>query len=252
MKFIHNFDFKTLIIVIIIIVIGIFLNLILRKFLTGFAKKIVSTDRINKKRQTYVKLVNNIVKYSLIIIVIMIILKLYGVNITSILAAMGIVSFIIGLAFQDALKDIIMGINIIFDEYFQVGDIVKIGDMEGKVVSIGLKATKIVDMNNENTLVIANRNISEAITIGSWFDYDITVAESDEDVSEIIRNDIIKKIEKLPNVIKLEYLGIEKFNYNEVCYKIRINTKPEVKDSLKRKINDITRSIFKEKNINKL
>ena len=252
MKFIQNFDYKTLVLAIITIVLGIFAELVLKKVFTGFAEKIVPTDKINKKRQTYVKLVNNTIKYVLIFVVIMIILELYGINITSILAGLGIVSLIAGLALQDALKDIIMGINLIFDEYFEVGNIVKMGDIEGKFVSIGLKVTKIIDINNGNTYVIANRNIGDAITVGSKFDYDITVPETTTDFDSIIKNDIIKQIDKLPNVIKVEYLGIENFNSNSVCYKIRINTKPEVKDTLRRKVNEIVRNIMKENNIDKL
>ena len=39
---------------------------------------------------------------------------------------------------QDALKDIIRGSTILTDSYFQVGDVVKYGDIMGKVISIGL------------------------------------------------------------------------------------------------------------------
>ncbi len=252
MKFIHNFDYQTLLLAVLTIFLGVLVGLILKKIFTGFAKKFISSDKINKKRQTYIKLVNNVIKYALIIIVIMIILNLYGVNITSILAGLGIVSLIAGLALQDALKDIIMGINLIFDEYFSVGDIVKIGEIEGKVLSLGLKVTKISDINSGNTLVIANRNISEAITIGNWFDYEITVPKDTMDFDKIIKDEIIKKIEKLPNVIKTENLGIDDFNSKQICYKIKINTKPEAKDSLRRKINEIVFDVLKENNIEKI
>ena len=44
---------------------------------------------------------------------------------------------------QDALKDIIMGCNIILDNYFVVGDIVTYNGFTGEVVEFGLKNTKI-------------------------------------------------------------------------------------------------------------
>ena len=88
-----------------------------------------------------------------------------GFNVTSFIAGLGVVSVIVGLAVQDALKDIIMGFNIIVDNYYSVGDIIKIGDVEGKVVELGVKATKLKDINTDNILVIANRNISQALRI---------------------------------------------------------------------------------------
>ena len=75
------------------------------------------------------------------------------------LAGVGIVSVIIGLAIQDALKDIIRGFSILSEEYFSVGDVVTYGDITGKVLVLGLKTTKIKDISTENIISIANRNI---------------------------------------------------------------------------------------------
>ena len=76
-------------------------------------------------------------------LILFIILQINGVNVSSIIAGVGVVSVIIGLALQDALKDIIMGVNVLVDDYFSLGDIVKLDDIEGKVVEIGIKNIKI-------------------------------------------------------------------------------------------------------------
>ena len=62
-------------------------------------------------------------KYSNIfyIIATLFVLQLLGFNVSSVIAGVGIVSAIVGLSLQDALKDIIMGFNIIIDSYFSVG-----------------------------------------------------------------------------------------------------------------------------------
>src|SRR5574344_2282365 len=105
------------------------------------------TELEKKKRKTIIILLHNITKYIIAIIAILSILNVYVINTTSILAGLGIVGVVIGLALQDALKDIIGGINIILDNFYVVGDYVKYGDFTGQVISFGLKSTKIKDFN---------------------------------------------------------------------------------------------------------
>ena len=65
MKFIQNFDYKTLVLAIITIVLGIFAELVLKKVFTGFAEKIVPTDKINKKSKIF--LIFNIISLFLLL-----------------------------------------------------------------------------------------------------------------------------------------------------------------------------------------
>ena len=89
---------------------------------------------------------------------------MFGVDTSSFIAGLGVASVVIGLALQDALKDIIGGINIILDNFYVVGDYVKYGDFTGQVISFGLKSTKIKDFNG-NVMVVSNRNIDEIINL---------------------------------------------------------------------------------------
>lgn len=141
---------------------------------------------------------------------------------------------------QDALKDIIMGFNIIIDGYFSVGDVLKINDIEGKVVEIGLKATKMMDINNENFFVVANRNISEALVLSRQLDIDIPIPyELDVGVIETTMERIAKKISNLENVDDAKYKGVNEFADSAIMYKIRIHCLPEFKPQLKRDANKI-------------
>ena len=53
-----------------------------------------------------------------------ILLNLYGVNTTSLIAGLGIAGVALAFGLQEALKDIVSGIGIIMDNYFVVGDVV--------------------------------------------------------------------------------------------------------------------------------
>lgn len=96
-----------------------------------------------RRRKTIVTLLSNISKYIIVILVIFFILDLYGVNTKALVASLGVASALIGLALQDTLKDLISGIDIIMNNYFVVGDIVKYNNFSGEVIEMSLKATKI-------------------------------------------------------------------------------------------------------------
>ena len=118
----------------------------------------------DKRRRTVVELITNFLKVFFIIVVLLTILKIYNIDTTSIVASLGVASAVIGLAFQDTLKDVIAGVTIILENYFIVGDYVKYKDFTGEVVAFGFKSTKLKNWNNE-ILTISNRNISEIINL---------------------------------------------------------------------------------------
>lgn len=236
---------------ILIIIIGIIVYIFSKKLIKKIITKNEKTSKINKKEKTYLKLFNNILKYLLIIIVIIMVLQVNGVNVNSIVASLGLISVMVGFALQDALKDIIMGINIVVSDFFSVGDVLKIQDVEGTVLEIGLKCTKLKDINNGNVFVISNRNISEALNISEQLDIDIPLPYEEKitRVEEII-NIIIKQISELENVKNIEYKGLNEFADSAIYYKIRIFVKPELKPQTRRDANRIIKMELDKNNIN--
>ena len=82
--------------------------------------KIITSGRTpyeRKKRLTIVNLLSNIFKYAIYIFVILFILDLYGVDTKALITSLGILGAVLGLAFQDTIKDFISGITIILDNY---------------------------------------------------------------------------------------------------------------------------------------
>lgn len=177
----------------------------------------------SKKHTTYLKLMLNIIKYGIIIICALIILQICGINITSMVAGLGIVATIIGLALQDAFKDIIAGFNIILDDYFSVGDFVEVDGIQGNILEIDLKCTKIKDITNNNILVIGNRNIIKALHISEIVDIEIPIPYEEDTLRvEKIINHIIKETKEKEKVKDVLYLGICNFADSAIVYKIRL------------------------------
>lgn len=88
------------------------------------------------------------------------ILKVWKVDITGLLAGLGIMGIALGLAFQDSLKNIFGGIFLIMDKNIKIGDIIKIDSGEiGEVVDVGLRSTRIKTPDNE-MIIVPNGNLA--------------------------------------------------------------------------------------------
>ncbi len=212
------------------------------------------TELEKKKRKTVILLIKNIVKYVIVILAILNILSIYGVNTTSIVAGLGVVGAVIGLAFQDALKDIIGGINIILDNYYVVGDLVTFGDFTGTVSEFGLKSTKIQNAKGE-VMILANRNIDKIINLSQKKSVLLltipTAYECDHKKVEKVLNSVLNKIKKEDNVSEkdTEYLGIDSFDSSSINYLIKIKCDQGSQFATKRLVLKLIKEAYEENDI---
>lgn len=151
------------------------------------------------------------------------------------LAGVGIVSVIVGLAIQDALKDIIRGFSILSEEYFSVGDIVTYDGITGKVLVLGLKTTKIKDIVTDNIISIANRNIeqiqivSNSLYINFPMPYEVSINKA-----ENVINKIITSIKEIDDVEDVQYKGVTEIADSSIKYLLKITCPPERKLQIRR------------------
>ena len=207
----------------------IIIAIILYKIAIIIAERTIEKSKLfnNKKTKTYVRLIRSINRYIFIIIVIISILKIYGVDVSSMLAGIGIISVIIGLAIQDYLKDIIRGSSIISDDYFSVGDVIKYNNIEGKVLAVGLKTTKVQELLTSNIYSIANRNIEEVavlskiIYVSVPLPYELKLKEQHKVISDIIS--IIKNDELIEDC---ENVGLNELADSRIEYLRRVKLDP--------------------------
>lgn len=87
-----------------------------------------------------------------------VILDNMGVNVTGLIAGLGIGGIAIGLAAQGIFSDLFASLSIIFDRPFRVGETIKYDTSTATVERIGLKSTRLRSVNGE-LLVISNTNL---------------------------------------------------------------------------------------------
>lgn len=225
-----NFDVKLILSPIIYIVLGIVIYELLKLIITKIFKKTNLISRHKQKQAETLKIVLiNLLKYLDIIAVGLAILTIYGINVRSILAGLGVTAVLIGLAFQDIAKDILAGISIILEDQYEIGDYVKIDGFEGKVNFIGLRTTRIVDYKGA-TKIIANHLVTDVINYSlnntlAIVDIGIDYGEDCEKVKKVLdemATNLKNKIKNAKGEIKV--LGIETLADSAVVYRVTVET----------------------------
>lgn len=208
-----------------------------------------------RKNKTVVGLVCNVMKYLLIVIDILVVLAIYGVDTKGIIASLGIVGVVVGLAIQDTLKDFFSGIFILSEDQYRVGDWIQIGDFKGEVVHLGLKTTRVKAYTGEIKM-ISNRNITEVINYSkddSLAIVDVTTNynESTEKIEQVL-TELCKRLSReLPNLHgKVELLGITSLGEDGVNFRITVATEPMKHYGVERLIRKEIKEEFVKHNIN--
>lgn len=204
-------------------IVALFTILFLR-FLTKINKKYLTKHEDNSQMNGLVKVSFQVVKTIIIACAILMVLEINGINVTSLVAGLGLASAAVGLALQDFLKDSIMGAHIVSDHFFSVGDTVKYNDLVGVIENFNMKTTKIRILVDNSVLSICNRNISEITKLSdiAKVDIDLPLAyEEDFERVDVVLNTIIKKIGEMDNVQDAQYLGTDAFLDSAIVYKLR-------------------------------
>jgi small-conductance mechanosensitive channel len=105
-----------------------------------------------------VSVVSIIVRMVLWVIVTLLLLDNFGVDVTALVAGLGIGGVAIALALQTVLSDIFASVAITLDKPFEVGDFIIVGDLLGNVEHVGIKTTRVRSLSGEQ-LVFGNHDL---------------------------------------------------------------------------------------------
>ena len=222
------------------IAITIVISIIAYYIIKSVVEKSLNNEKFknfkNKKTsKSYINVVVGIIRYAIILIDIIIMFKILDIDISSVIAGVGVAGAAFIFAIQDFLKDIIRGSSILSGDYFKVGDIVKYKDIEGKVILLSLKNTKIQVLKTQNILSIANRNIDEIEVLSNniYIDIPLPYELKVKDAEKVI-NKIITRIKKLENIDDSKYMGTNELGESSILYLIQVKCNPKNKLQVRR------------------
>ena len=129
-----------------------------RELILGLIQHKVGEDDQHSTLGSAIGIIRLLVTVALFAIAIILILSNLGVDVTGLVAGLGIGGIAIGLAAQGIFKDLFSALAIIFDRPFRRGDTITFDQTTGTVEQIGLKSTRIRSLNGEE-VVISNDNL---------------------------------------------------------------------------------------------
>lgn len=89
-----------------------------------------------------------------------------GINVSALVAGLGLTGFALGFAFKDTISNILSGILILLYRPFNISDKIKIAGYEGKVISVDLRYTKI-DSNDGIVLIPNSKCFTDPVVVYS-------------------------------------------------------------------------------------
>ncbi len=243
--------FKVIIIILISIIVVKIGSFIIKKI---FDKQKSFKYAANFKRiDTISTVVRSIYKYAVYAMAVITILTDIF-NLKSVLAAAGIGGLAIGLGAQSLIKDVISGFFIIFEDQLAVGDLVTIEGMNGTVEEMGLRITKLKNMNGDLHLIpngeikkVTNHSRGDKMAV-----VDIPVAYS-ADINKAfeIAGRVCEAASKESGVIveKPEVMGITDLGKESMNLRIIAKTLPNEQWGVERLIRKLAKEEFNKAGI---
>jgi len=140
--------------VVVIIAIAVVLYFIFKYLIPKFIRGLVSRrmagepdTEIKKRTDTLSSILVTIMGGVILIIAIITILPEFGVNIATLIAAIGVGGLAIAFAAQNLVRDFITGFFILFEDQYRIGDVVTIAGITGTVEEVGLRRTILRDID---------------------------------------------------------------------------------------------------------
>ena len=227
---------------------------IIRKFLNSNKNKL---KRNPAKLETLSRIFYSVIRIIIIFIAITMILDIFGINTSSLIATAGIGGIAIALGAQTLIADFVKGVLIIFDDKLRVGEWVSCSGVEGTVEEVNLRITKIRDYNG-SLHIIPNSNITNVQNYnrGAQKSEAYFCVSNDtklEDVKEMIEA-VSQKIKSMPKYKKafiedLSFFEITEFK--DFSYKVRVTSLVKIGTQweISRKVRELIKIEMEKRNI---
>lgn len=129
-----------------------------RELILGFVEHRAGLEQEESSLGSAMGIIRLLVSVALFAIALVLILDNIGVNVTGLVAGLGIGGIAIGLAAQGIFSDLFAALSILFDKPFKRGEVINWEGTTGTVEAIGLKTTRIRSLNGEQ-IIVSNANL---------------------------------------------------------------------------------------------
>lgn len=245
-------------IILVLLVSKIILNL-LRKLIDKFlGGRVVKKSDVNKNKiSTISKALYSVIRVVIIFIAITMILDIFGINTSTLIATAGVGGVAIALGTQTLIADFIKGIFIILDDKIRVGEWIMAAGVEGEVEALDFRVTKVRDFDGSlhiipNSEITTVRNFNRGF-MASEATFSVSYDTSLEEVKDMVAkvSNELSQMEEYKKVFKEKFEIFEIKDLNEFSYKVRIiaRVRAGLQWEISRKARILIKKEMEERNI---
>ncbi|MEM2174954.1 MAG: mechanosensitive ion channel [Candidatus Micrarchaeia archaeon] len=168
----------------------------------------------------------------IIFIALIIILSALKIEISPLVASLGITTLAIALALQDTLSNFFAGMNIASERRIKIGDEIKVENYEGKIVDIGWRTTKLATSNGE--IILPNKKLSDSIIVRKVSGIETAVGGKNFVIPisyENNLNKVEKIVRKVLENIKRKYKVNSNFSFDDFGENVNLSIFIETKEN---------------------
>jgi small-conductance mechanosensitive channel len=202
-------DILNTLLIVVVFYQGVIIVNVLIKFWIDAQK---DTDRQKKNLFNFLSTITTVIIW---IFAILLILANLGVNVTSLIAGLGIGGIAVALAAQNILGDLFASLTIYFDKPFEVGDFIYIDkETMGTVDQIGFRSTRMVSIQGEQ--IIINNSL---LTSKKIYNYKKMAKRRVAINFGVVYQTSQEKMKEIPEIVKKIVGGIERMDLDRVHFK---------------------------------
>ncbi len=212
--------------------------------------------KVRKGRLIHIQRFFQLIVYSVTLILI---LWTFNVDVTGLVAGLGIGALIIGFALKDIIENWISGVLIISGKTYRIGDVIRVGNLTGVVTDISLRTTKLKTYDR-NEIIIPNSTLLKKNIINltggkretiasiiSYIDYIVDVEKAEKAIESVLMSH--------PNVV------VDKKRKREIRFVVRTKewtteieslfwiNDPENEEFIKSSVTELMKKKFQEEKI---
>ena len=176
----------------------------------------------NHRVRTVLSITANMIRYAAVIAIVIGALYVLSVDVSTILAGLGVIALIIGFGAESLIADVVTGFFILVDNQYNVGDIIEVGGFRGTVSEIGIRTTSLTDtggnvkiINNSDMKSVLNRSDNSSKAVADFaIPYETDILKLEASIPAMMdwiyqqHPDVFKSVPK--------YLGVQTLNNSSV------------------------------------
>ena len=215
----------------------------------------IMTTMLATRARTVIRMIASLVSYAGGFVILYRCLVYLGMDPTALMTSAGIVSVVIGIGANSLVGDIIAGIFLLIEGNIQVGDMISVNGFRGIVEELGIRMTKIYDVDSEDIKIIPNKEVQNVVHMSAhpanlFLEYQICYEEDLERVEKLLIEELKKPEGRIPEMIgDLVYLGVRRLGDSGVALLVRARCHEAFRPRVTRAVNRKVYMMFKRNGI---